>query len=274
MSQTVKGLSKAETRLLSILSKGGKNIFSFEDAFRILGISRNHAWKFVHTLVDKGWLKTLEKGKYLIVPFEAGPEGQWSEEAFVVASYLINPYAISYWSALNHYGYTEQIPRTIFISTTKRRFKAEIEVLGVPYKFVTLKKHKFFGIEKTWIANKQINITDKEKTIVDCLDHPEYCGGIIEAAKGLYNGMADNVDLDKITSCAQEMGNKAIFKRLGYLAEVLELPVGTHIAMWQERISAGYALLDPTLGGTGKHNSRWNLRLNVAKRDLTSWRMY
>lgn len=274
MTQTIKTLSQRETQLLSTLSSEGKNIFSFEDAFKLLKLSRGHAWKFIHTLVDKGWLRQIEKGKYLIVPLEGIAAGAWSEEAFVIAANLVAPYAISYWSALNYYGYTEQIPRTIFVSTTKRKFKAETEILGIPFKFITLKSHKFFGTTTIWFGNKRVIITDKEKTIVDSLDHPEYCGGIVEAAKGLANAIEDAIDLDKLTSYATGMKNRAIFKRLGYVSEVLDLPVKHYLNRWQKMVSLGYVLLDPLSAKTGTHNSRWHIQANVSKANLTGWRTH
>ena len=274
MAQTIKNLSQKETQLLATLSAEGKNIFFFEDAFDLLGLSRGHTKKFIHTLVQKGWLRQIEKGKYLIVPLEGLAQGALSEEAFVIASNLVDPYTIAYWSALNYYGYTEQISRTIFVETTKRKFKAETEILGIPYKFVTVKGHKFFGATTIWFGNKKVIITDKEKTVIDCLDHPEYCGGIVEAAKGLANAIDDKIDLKKVTRYAKKMNNRAIFKRLGYLSEVLELPVTNYLQQWRKMISPGYVLLDPVSAKTGKFTSRWHIRVNVSKANLTEWRTH
>ena len=210
----------------------------------------------------------------MIIPLEAGPEGLYTEHEFVIASFLVNPYALSYWSALNFHGLTEQIPRTVYISTTRRKGKREEEVFGITYKFVVLKKYKFFGITKIWIDNKQINMTDEEKTIVDCLDHPEYCGGIIEAAKGLWEGRED-LDPEKISQYTERMNNTAIFKRLGFLSELLEIPWRkTFLGEWKKRISEGYSLLDPTMPKKGKYNSRWKLRINIESHELVEWRVH
>lgn len=274
MTQNIKNLSKSETKLLATLSAQAKNLFTIRDAEKILSKDRTRVKQALYELARKGWLRYLEKGKYLIVPLEAGLEGTWSEEAFVIASYLIYPYAISYWSALNYYGYTEQISRTVFVSTTKRKFKAETEALGIPYKFVTLKPHKFFGTTIIWFGTKKVTITDKEKTVVDCLDHPEYCGGIVEATKGLANALDDKVDLGKLTFYAEKMNNRAIFKRLGFLSEALELPVTDYLQQWRKMITSGYVLLDPLSAKTGKYNSEWNLKINVSKANLSEWRTH
>ena len=274
MAQNIRSLSKSETKLLAILSAEGKNVFAYDDVKRILAGERSRVKQAIYILTEKGWIKNLERGKYLIVPLEGIAQGAWSEEAFVIASHLVDPYVISYWSALNYYGYTEQIPRTVFISTTRRKFKAETEILGIPYKFVTLKPHKFFGSTIVWFGNKKVAITGKEKTIVDCLDHSEYCGGITEIAKGLANALDDKIDFEKLTMYAKKMENKTIFKRLGYLSEVLKLPVADYLEKWHELISPGYTFLDPLSSKTGKHNSKWNLRINVGEEDLTEWKVH
>ena len=132
-------------------------------------------------------LRRLKKGKYIIIPLGA-EKGKYTLNEFVIGSLLVNPYCVAYWSALNSYGLTEQFPNTVFIQTTSRKKKQAIEVFGVRYRIVRVKEEKFFGIKKEWIENTQINITDKEKTIIDCLDKPQYCGGVIEVAKALKYG--------------------------------------------------------------------------------------
>ena len=268
----MKNLNQKEAMILAKLSSEGKAVFSFEDVLNILGEPRSASRKFLSKLIIKGWLKPLERGKYLIVPFEAGPERKWSEEAFVIASHLVNPYAISHWSALNYWGLTEQIPRTVFVSSTKRKFKPESKVLGISFKFIVLPERKFFGLTDIWFDNKKVQITDKEKTIVDCLDHPEYCGGIIEAAKGLVSGIEAGISLETLTDYAERLNNSAVLKRLGYLSEVFNLPVQDYADKWREQISSGYSLIDPTGEKTGRYYSRWNLRLNVSENALRSWR--
>jgi len=270
----MKNLNQREANILSTLSGSDHKIFSFDDVFDLLKTSRNATGKFLSVLVSKGWLRPIEKGKYLIVPLEAGPERKWSEEAFVVASYLIDPYAVSYWSALNYWGFTEQIPQTVFVASTKRRFKPETEALGIPFKFVVLPEKKFFGFTNIWFGSRKIQITDKERTIIDCLDHPEYCGGIIEAAKGLVNGIEAGIDLETLTTYTERLNNSTIFKRLGYLSEIFNLPVQDFSKAWRERIGAGYSLVDPTGDKVGRYYSKWNLRLNVSVDELTNWREY
>ena len=53
--------------------------------------------------------------------------------------------------------------------------------------FVNIKKENHWGITDEWIKkSEKVKISDIEKTIIDCLAYPEYCGGITEIAKGIW----------------------------------------------------------------------------------------
>jgi predicted transcriptional regulator of viral defense system len=44
-----------------------------------------------------------------------------------------------------------------------------------------------FGNTKHWVTKQEsVEISDLERTILDGLRHPEYCGGITDVAKGLW----------------------------------------------------------------------------------------
>lgn len=106
------------------------------------------------------------------------------------------------------------------------------------------------------------------------MDHPEYCGGIIEAAKGLWEGR-EELNPEKIFNYAERMGNAAIFKRLGFLSELLGISWREfYQEKWKKRISKGYPLLDPAMPKKRKYNSRWKLRINVDERELREWRIH
>lgn len=147
--------------ILSRLAKN-KNAFTFEDAYKILGINRNAARALLSRLEKGGAIERVEKGKYIIIPLGA-EKGKYTLHEFVIGAMLVNPYSIAYRSALNFYGLTEQIPTTVFIQTTTQEKWQEKEIFGVRYKIVKIKKEKFFGIKKKWIEETEVNIIDKEK---------------------------------------------------------------------------------------------------------------
>ncbi len=280
MTNNRKVLPRRGVELFQHLESGGKSIFTRSDAEDILGLKPNYLNKFLHELESMGWVRRLEREKYLIIPLSAGESGHWSEHPFLIASYLVKPYAIAYWSALNHWHLTEQIVNTTFILTTSRKFASEKQIMGHAYKFVKVHEKKFFGLKTQWIENNKILVTDIEKTIVDCLDHPQYCGGIVEVAKAIKTGLIEKkISSEKILEYAEKLGNKAVYKRLGFILEVLNnqkeylfdsinLNTGHIRQECKLRMSKGYSKLDPSTPKKGKHNSKWNIIENVGRNEL------
>jgi predicted transcriptional regulator of viral defense system len=264
------GLTRNESLVLSALSEKGKTIFKIEDVVSELGCSYKYSKVLVNNLTKKKWVIVLKRGVYLIVPLSAGVKSRYTEHEFVVASHLVSPYYIAYWSALNFYGFTEQTPFTVFVATT-RRVKNR-EVLNISYKFVTLSKRKFFGFEPTAVSTYKINVSDREKTLADALDHPEYCGGMVEVAKSLWNAK-EELSIEKIADYAERMGNAAILKRLGYLVEGLDVDIDLEVlSKLRGMISRGMSAFDPTLPKKGRYDTRWNLLVNVSEETLEIWR--
>jgi len=245
-------------RILEDLAKKG-NTFTFDDLLRISNVQRNVLWVILSRLEKKGWIERIEKGKYMIIPLGA-ERGKYTLNEFVIGSVLVKPYAIAYWNALHHYGLTEQIPNTVFIQTTTRKKRQKIKIFGVEYRIIRVKESKLFGIRKEWIEETYVNITDKEKTIVDCLDKSQYCGGVIEVAKALKNS---EFDKDKLISYTKKIGNSGVIRRLGYLCDLLQIDISL-----PEIETKNYLYLDPTMPKKGVKNAKWRLIINLDERSL------
>jgi len=214
------------------------------------------------SLIRKKWVLQLKRGLYAIVPLDIGVKGAESfiVHDFIVASYLVEPYYIGFWSALNYHGLSDQIPTTVFISTTKA--KPPLNILNSRFLFVQLSGNKFIGIENIEIDGNMINISDKNKTVADCLDHPEHSGGIDEIAKAIYF-YHEELDFGKIREYALKMRNKTIFKRLGYILDKTGL-LDKYARIFRAiKLTKGYPRLDKTTGKKGKYNEKWKLLINA-----------
>ena len=85
----------------------------------------------------------------------------------------------------------------------------------IRYRVVRIKQDQFFGHEKACIGQISIIITDLERTLLDGLIKPKYCGAFREVLDA-YSQALDRIDLSKIISYAQQT-NDAVCKRLGYI---------------------------------------------------------
>jgi len=257
------GLSKREALALTRLASQNRTIITIEDIQNVIDVPYDGAKKVANNLVHKKWLDRLTSGTYLIVPLAAGETGEYTEHEFVIASHLAEPMYISYWTALNHHGLTEQVPTTVFAATTDQAPTREIH--GVTYTFVTVTETKFFGFEPVAIDAHMVNIATVEKTLIDCADHPEYCGGILELAKGLAN--ASNLNDETLVKQLLDLGNGAAIKRIVYLTDILDIGLtGRDILV--EAFTTGYSKLDPTRGDEGTHSSEYRLILNVPEETI------
>jgi len=240
--------------ILTCLAKKDKT-FTFEEALKISGLPRGSLKKVIYRLEQRGAIERIEKGKYMIIPLGA-EKGKYTLNEFIIGSLLVTPYSVAYWSALNFYGLTEQFPNTVFLQTTSRKKKQATEVFGVRYRIVRIKEEKFFGIRKEWIENTQIHITDKEKTLLDCLDKPQYCGGVVEIAKALKYG--SELDKKKLVEYAKKIENSGVIRRLGYLCDLFAIDIAL-----PEIKTRNYLLLDPTMSHKGQKNAKWRLIMNL-----------
>ncbi|MFW6115587.1 MAG: type IV toxin-antitoxin system AbiEi family antitoxin domain-containing protein [Chloroflexota bacterium] len=267
-------LGPTETRLLNRLAADGRVVFSTAEARAALDGEDRDVNKLLYRLTRKRWLLRLEKGKYLLLPLEAGMEGLYTVHEFVIAAHLVQPYTLAYASAFSFHNLFDLVPETVFVATTRRKAEVVVEKLGLRFRFVTLTPHKFFGIQTVAMEDERVCITTPSKTLVDGLDRPDLCGGIVEVVKGVDRYARGDADWEQVTADADRLGNRTVFKRLGYLVELTGVEAGGWLERWRASISAGETLLDPRYGERGRFDGRWNLRLNVGEEQLLEWRMH
>ncbi len=250
-------LSGREARVLSSLSYAGKTIFTSADVKKLVPEPKD----LLHNMVRKNWILKLRRGVYALAPLEAGERGaqDYAVHGFVIASFLARPYYIGYWSALNHHGLTEQTPPSVYVATTLPK-KSRI-ILDTRFVFVTVPNTKMFGTTETEIEKRFVRISSPEKTVVDCLDHPEHCGGLEEIAKAIYFSK-DELEFKKVVDYANKIGNNTVIKRLGYIAETLGIDECSRL-LSGIKIKSGYSLLDPTLPREGRIKEKWKLVVNT-----------
>lgn len=231
----------------------------FADLFEV---NRAKAYQSVFALKQRDLVREIEKGKNLVLGFE--PHRVLSNPLFI-ASRLVYPSYISFRSALHHYGFTEQVPFTICVATTKR--KKELNFENYRYKYVKLAPHKFFGYRKQLVGELPVLIAEKEKALIDSFDQLNHAGGFEEAAKALFNAK-DEINIKKLAEYAVKMKNKTLCSRLGFLLEKYQ--VGTEGL--EEYVSASFVPLDPAKPKSKNWNRKWHLNINISDTDLFSWR--
>jgi predicted transcriptional regulator of viral defense system len=183
----MKTLGSLGTNLLHKVVEQGKVIFTLEDALQITNTSYKATAELVRYLIQQRWLVRLKRGKYLIVSLEGGLEGIPSINRFLVAKALAaqHPYFISHYSAMEIHGLLTQPLVKVYVTIAGRL--PSRTVLGTEYRFVKAGQDNFWGLKDEWVTpTDKATVSDLERTILDGLKMPDYCGGISEVAKGLW----------------------------------------------------------------------------------------
>ena len=158
----------------------------------------------------------------------------------------------------------------VFASSTKRLRNQTVH--GTEFHFVLIKPEHYFGTAKHWITkHESVDTSDLERTIIDGLRQPEYCGGVTEVAKGLWMRHQD-MQPAKLVDYALRLGTGAVLRRLGYLLELYAIAPESELMRLRNKLSETYAPLDPMLPGEGTHLRHWRLLLNITPQELESVR--
>jgi len=264
MAQTISGLSQREAEFLSRLAEENRTVFRYEEVANYWPDPAT-AHYALGRLQRGGWLQRIERGLYMLVPLSAGPNRVWTENALVIGTHLVEPSAIAYWSALRFWNFTEQVPQTIFVQSPRRKLQPKLILAGVQYQLVTIGEPRFFGLVRRAVDGQPIQVTDRAKSVVDAADRPDLCGGIWQLAQALRGHWAE-VEWPKLDEYLIRFASGAVYKRLGYLVEALDLPIPDRVerlAVWQTHLTAGIALLDPGELVGGSVRLRWRVRDNI-----------
>ena len=231
------------------------NLFYFTPSILadLFSLDRRQAYRLSDRLKAEGLAAQGEKGKYVLLGLE--PERVLSNPLFI-ATHLVAPSYVSYWSALHFYGFTEQVPLTVFVATTKK--KRPVIFRDVRFRFVTVKPHKFFGYRRETVGELPVIVADEAKAIIDSLDQPRYAGGITEIAKSLRAALdLDEVDTTTLVEYANRMEDRSLGSRLGYLLGRFGYPVEGIIH------SEGPGELDPARPPAGPTDAQWQVVVNI-----------
>ncbi len=230
-------LSKNENLAYTELKKHNLIVFKIRDIRLILNINQTKAYNLIKSLKKKGIIKKINS-------FFALKDAN----DFVLGSIVHSPSYISFWTALNYYGWSDNMPNKIFFATTK--YTKDI----ASFKYITLKKERFFG----YIKIGGYIIAEKEKAIIDSLLFPKYSGGMREIKECLKTALKE-LNIKKLISYSLKIKSKAVIRRLGFLLEQAGCKKTDKL---KKHISKGYELLDPSLKRKNQFNKEWLLDIN------------
>jgi len=248
------------------LARAGRaGVITVARAAETLNLDRRAAALRLGAMARRGWVLRARRGLYLVLPLEAEPgRPMVAEDPWVLAREAFSPCYIGGWSAAEHWGLTEQLFRSTLVVTAAHVRSRSVTLLGHAFRVFRVPRSRIAGVALVWRGSERVPVSDRERTIVDCLRHPELCGGIRHLVDLLreYGSHAER-NFVKLASTAREAGSGAAWKRLGYLAERLWPEERRLMEEARHRLTAGYVKLDPDVARRGPLVRRWRLWVNV-----------
>lgn len=264
----LKTLGPQAALLLTTLHERNRTLFTIKDVAVITGLAEASARSFARKLVHRGVAARLKPGLFVLVPFELGREREYVGDPLLVARTLARhtDYYVSHATAMEIHQMVTQ-PRLVVYVTTPRLIRSRM-IGGTEFRFVRCRRRDLFGIEPHWVTKQEtVQVSNLERTVIDGLRRPEYCGGLTEVARGL-RMRREKVRVSTLLEYALRLGVGAVIGRLGFLLELYEMLTPDEVKALQRRLGSAYVLLDPVLPREGKYLRRWRLRLNVSPDEL------
>lgn len=246
----VESLSPTEQELYSRLYS--ERVINTGDVKAILG-GGHKSVDYITRLREKGYLQKIRRGLYGVVPPNlVGRE--FKPDKFLIAGKTRSEYYISHHSALELHGLAQSVHNTVLITT--RSQSDSFSHQSITYKFVTT--DHFFGFEKMTHQGVKINVSDRERTFLDCVRRIKYAGGLEELMKSLNN--LPSLDWGKLENYLERFDEKKLYQKAGFILESLDLqaPERTLSEMRGKIGDRPYYL---EKGRESSFNKRWNLMI-------------
>lgn len=228
-------LSKSEETAYETLRRNKLQVFKIKDIVLLLNINKTKTYNLIKALKKKGVIEVLSSGIYAFNDVND----------FVVGTYFNWPSYVSFSSALNYYGFSDNLPKKITYVSTKYRQHEKFE-------YVCLSKKRFFGYKK----EGEIILAEKEKVFIDSLLFPKYSGGIKEVSRLLAENIG-KLSIDKLIDYAFKVNSKIVLRRLGF---ILESKLNKkQVSLLLSKIGKGYGFLDSSIKKRRNLNNKWLL---------------
>ena len=268
ISKPTKTMGPKSAHLLNQLQKDGKTIFTVDVFRRLYGKDTYSTGDFLSELVKRGLIARIKAGVYLI--FKTGQENMQLKNWPIIAHEIAmpHPYFISHYSAMRLHGMTSHAIIDVYITSPAR--VPDKKLKDIKYHFIYSKKEHFWGLTTQWVTKQdQVRVSDLERTILDGLDRPDICGGLIDVVRGIWIKQKE-IDWTKLAKDTKKFKTKAAAKRLGFIIETLKIGNEKFLGQILTVIknTKGYVLFDPGGAKKGSYINRWGIRLNSNAEEL------
>lgn len=161
----------------------------------------------IKRLMKKELVQKIRNNLYTCV---SGETGSPVANRFQIASKITESSCVSHHTAAEYYGITNQVYYDVYVSSNTRFNEFEFD----GYKYIYVPSKVTDGIDYIQY-NGGIKVTDKERTIIDCIKDMDKISGIEEVIATVE--MMTKVDEKKLLHYMSEYNNKFLYQKAGYI---------------------------------------------------------
>ena len=241
-------------KLLSYLHN--KLLFTLQDVAIEMGNTRS-AQALLMRYQRQGYISKVRRGLYCVNNIASLlPE----VNKFQVASAVTSTSYVAYHAAMEYHGLAHQVYYDVSVGGEQPFNSFEFD--GNNYSFRHIATH--VGVD-TPIADSHVRVTNVERTVIDCIDRIDLCGGWEELINCLRS--VHYLREEVLLTILKAYSRIALYKKVGFLFEQLDMPVSSNLIDMCRQYAKESVTYLTSDGDSDTFNATW--RLYVPKNLLT-----
>lgn len=233
-------------KLLSYLHK--KLLFTLQDVAEEIGNVRS-AQTLLARYQRQGYVSRVRRGMYCVNNIATSlPE----VNKYQVASAITPTSYVAYHAAMEYHGLAHQLYYDVSIGGEQSFNSFEFD--GNSYAFRNIATH--IGVD-TPIADSHVRVTNVERTVIDCIDRIDLCGGWEELVNCLRS--VQYLREVELLAVLRAYNRIALYKKAGFLFEQLNMPVSDSLIEDCRRYAKESVTYLTSDGDSKAFNAIWRL---------------
>lgn len=197
-------------------------IFTLDEAASIVG-NKHSALALLNRYAGAGLVKRVRRNLYAAV--NLGTKAMEVNQ-FQIASHITPTACVAYHSAFEYYGFAHQVFFTTYVASGSLFNGFECD--GMTYQYCSAKLD--IGVEVPPM-DALVRVTDLSRTVVDCIDRIDRCGGLEELCQCL--NAIPYLEGSEIARYLEAYNKRALYKKAGFI-----------LSHFMGKLKDGDALLD------------------------------
>lgn len=170
---------------------------------------------YLYRGLERDEVRKIRGGLYYVQPMGSSGKDYWPDP-FLTASKLCEDCVIAYHGALALHGaaYSDSRKIHFYSQTMTRSFQFKT------ISYIPVQKKIAWGFETLRREGHRLKVTDRERTVLDCIDRVDYAGGFEEMMKSIE--LFPSVDAGRLQLYLKKYGKQSLAAKTGFVLEQLK----------------------------------------------------